>query len=313
LDAIVLVLAAAGLVWYKSHHRVGNYAVSPVKGRRSVAVLGFKNLSGKPDTAWLSTALSEMLTTELAAGEKLHAIPGENISRMKIDLSLPDTDSLAQDTLETVHRNLGSDLVVLGSYLDVGGQVRVDLRLQDATKGEILSAVSETGTEAQLLDLVNRAGIELRHRCGAGEITGAESAQIKAAVPSNPEATRLYADGLAELRVFNTLAARDLLVRAIAADANFALAHSALAEAFDRLGYELKAREESEKAFYLSGNLSREDRLFIEAQYRQRNQETDKALQLYQTLFSSFPDNVDYGLQLARAQSMAGRSKDALV
>ena len=41
----------------------------PVTARRAVAVLGFKNLSGRSDEAWLSTALSEMLTTELAAGE----------------------------------------------------------------------------------------------------------------------------------------------------------------------------------------------------------------------------------------------------
>lgn len=36
--------------------------------RRSMAVVGFRNLSGRSDVAWLSTAISEMLTTELAAG-----------------------------------------------------------------------------------------------------------------------------------------------------------------------------------------------------------------------------------------------------
>jgi DNA-binding winged helix-turn-helix (wHTH) protein len=40
----------------------------PVKIRRSVAVVGFKNLSGRRDAVWLSTALAEMLTTELANG-----------------------------------------------------------------------------------------------------------------------------------------------------------------------------------------------------------------------------------------------------
>jgi TolB-like protein len=40
-------------------------------------VLGFKNLSGQPDVAWLSTALAEMLTTELAAGEHLRTIPAK--------------------------------------------------------------------------------------------------------------------------------------------------------------------------------------------------------------------------------------------
>jgi TolB-like protein len=38
-----------------------------VKSRRSVAVLRFKNLSGKTEQDWLSTALAEMLTTELAS------------------------------------------------------------------------------------------------------------------------------------------------------------------------------------------------------------------------------------------------------
>ena len=33
--------------------------------RPSVAVMGFKNLSGRPQSAWLSTALTEMLSTEL--------------------------------------------------------------------------------------------------------------------------------------------------------------------------------------------------------------------------------------------------------
>jgi hypothetical protein len=49
-------------------------------GRPSIAVLGFRNLSDRPGDAWLSIALSEWLTTELAAGEKLRAIAGENVA-----------------------------------------------------------------------------------------------------------------------------------------------------------------------------------------------------------------------------------------
>src|SRR5204863_6652611 len=119
--------------------------------RPSVAVLGFKNLSGRSETAWLSTALSEMLTTELAAGEKLLTISGENVARVKSDLSLPETDTLASDTLTRVRKNLGSDFVVLGSYLELGSgggnqnddQIRVDLRVQDAIAGQTIAVVSD--------------------------------------------------------------------------------------------------------------------------------------------------------------------------
>ena len=49
--------------------------------RRAVAVIGFKNLSGKADDGWVSTALAEMLTTELAAGGQLRTIAGENVAQ----------------------------------------------------------------------------------------------------------------------------------------------------------------------------------------------------------------------------------------
>ena len=38
----------------------------PIRARRSVAVLGFRNLPGRPDDNWLSPAFAEMLTTDVA-------------------------------------------------------------------------------------------------------------------------------------------------------------------------------------------------------------------------------------------------------
>jgi eukaryotic-like serine/threonine-protein kinase len=137
-----------------------------MKTRRSVAVLGFKNLSGKPDEAWISTALAEMMSTELAAGEQVRTIPGENVARMKFDLSLADADSFGQASLAKIRTHLGTDLVVVGSYLAMGkaggGKIRLDFRLQDAVAGETIASVSKTGTENELLDLVSRSGTEIR-------------------------------------------------------------------------------------------------------------------------------------------------------
>ena len=92
--------------------------------------MGFKNLNGNPSDAWISLALSEMLTTELGATGQLRTISEENVARMKADLSLPESESLARETLTKVERVLGTDMVVLGSYLNIGGQIRVDLRVQ---------------------------------------------------------------------------------------------------------------------------------------------------------------------------------------
>src|SRR5436305_2464895 len=134
--------------------------------RRAVAVLGFKNLSGTPGTEWLSSGLAEMLSTELGTGGKLRVIAGENVARTKLELGLGNVDSLARDTLARLRAQLGTDAVVLGSYSTIPGpgsrQIRLDLRLQDAVRGETTATVAETGTESQLFDLVARVGKRLR-------------------------------------------------------------------------------------------------------------------------------------------------------
>ncbi len=311
----LLLVASATLTYILTHRRqlasdLTN--IGRVQARRSIAVLGFQNLTGRPDAAWLSTALSQMLTTELAAGEKLRTVPGEDVARMKIDLGLPDASSLNRATLLKVGKAVDADLVVLGSYVALsGGQLRLDVRLQDVISGDTVAQDGETGTETNLFDLVSKAGGLLRRSCGISDVTGVEAAGVKASLPSNSEATRLYAEGLAKLRAFDALGARDLLQKAIDADPNYALAHSALGAAWSALGYDEKAREEAKNAFDLSGNLSREDKLLVEARYRETSKEWSTAGETYRTLYGFFPDNLDYGLGLARVQAREGNLEDA--
>jgi tetratricopeptide (TPR) repeat protein len=67
-----------------------------------------------------------------------------------------------------------------------------------------------------------------------------------------------------------------------------------------------------ERAFGESKDLSREQRTLIEARYRELNKEWDQALHLYRSLFTFFPDSLEYGLYLANAQLGAGQIPPAL-
>jgi serine/threonine protein kinase/tetratricopeptide (TPR) repeat protein len=317
--AFIFVIAAGALLVSRMHqHDAANTAAitRSIAARPSVAVLPFRNLSGRPDTAWVSTAFPEMLTAELAAGGKLRTFPGENVARASADLRLTGTQTLARDTLKQLRKYLGSDYVVLGSYLDQGSasgsQVRVDLWLQDTRTGDIAATVSEKGSDGDLDELATRAGADLRQKLGAGEITPGEAALVRATLPSNREAARVYSEGLAKLRVADASAARDLLERTVAADPNFALGHSALADAWAAMGYDQKAREESKKARDLSSGLSHEESLWIEGKDRELNRQWDKAVEIYRTLFEFFPDNIEYGLHLATAQKQARTVDEAL-
>lgn len=285
----------------------------PVRARRSVAVLGLKNVSGQADKAWLATALAEILTTELGAGEELRTVASENVAQMKVDLSLPDADSYGPETLAKVRENLNADEVVVGSYIPLGKeQIRLDLRLQDTLAGETLASVSAKGREDQIDDIVSRAGAELREKLGVGAVTASDAAAVRATLPSSPEAARLYSQGLIKLRAKDSLAACDLFEKSIALEPRFAPAHSALAAAWGNLGYDQKGRAEAKVALDLSGNLGREDKLAIEGRYREAIRDWENAIAVYRTLSQFFPDNLEYGLRLAFAQNSAGKYKDAV-
>ncbi len=309
-----LALVAAGVrVWRQRATPVA--AVPAAMARRGIAVLGFKNLTGRADSAWLAVALPEMLGTELGTGGALRVIPAETVSRGLGDLEVRDFETLAPDTLARVRRTLGTDLVVLGSFVALGapggGSLRLDLKLQDAVSGEIVHTTSRNGSEADLFALVAAVGGELRQALavnGGGKTPGA----LAAAYPADREAARLYAEGLAKLRLSEAVAAQKLLARAVELAPEQPLVRSALSAAWAALGYDARARSEAQNAFDLSAPLDRELRLSIEGRLREASGEWGQAADIYRALFRFFPDNADYGLRLANAETAAGEAKDAL-
>jgi tetratricopeptide (TPR) repeat protein/tRNA A-37 threonylcarbamoyl transferase component Bud32 len=303
---LLLIFAA-----YRFHLAIHNQTIVP---RRSVAVLEFKDLTG--ESQWLATALPEWVATELAAGNNLRVISGEDVARMTRDLALKNAESYSLDTLDRIHKILGADYVVVGSYFDPGGQpgqnVRLDLRLQDTATGQVLNSLTDTATIADMPSVAARTGLRLRRTLGAGDIPNAEIKATQASLPLNPEAAKLYAQGLGELRRSNPIVARDLLQQAVGFEPGFPWAHSELASAWSSLGYQEKSKKEAKLAFDLSGDLPPRERLYIEARYRQENNEAAKAVELYHSLWTLYPDNLAYGLRLATVQEIAGSPKDAL-
>ncbi|HYG61581.1 MAG TPA: tetratricopeptide repeat protein [Thermoanaerobaculia bacterium] len=320
LTGLTLLVAGVGYVRYTGWKeaqiapRPGLLLPAAVTVRPSVAVLGFKDLSGNAETSWLSPALAEMLSTELAAGGDLRVIAGDNVARAKVEMGLADVGQLERPALARLRTLLGSEAVVLGSYLVLDGasgpQVRLDLLLQDAATGETTARLSESGPQSGLFTLVAKTGQRLRQALGAADPGSPENA--KPALPSHPEAARLYAEGLSKLRGFDPVGARDLLARAAVLEPGNAMVHSALATAWGSLGYDNKAREEAKTAFDRSAGLPREERLLIQGRYREAVQDWNKAAEIYWQLWSMYPDNLDHGLRLAGTQTAAGRVEEAL-
>ena len=314
--AAVAVCIIAALAFAGSHFRRSlrpslsplpvNSSSSSLKLRRSIAVLGFRNVAGGANNAWLSAAFTEMLSTELAANGDFRLISGEDVANVKHDLSLTVDDTLAKKTLAQLRSDLGVDVVVVGSYtlMDDGGKnrIRLDIRAQDTAQGEIISEHAITGEESDLFDIALQAGNRLRESLDPALSLAPEYSDHGFPGSTNQLAVQFYSEGRARSFDFDFVGARDFLKRSIAADPGFALAHSALSEALWKLGYEPDSRSEAKLALQHAEGLPPETKLAIRGQYQESVSDWAGDAATYRTLFNLFPDNLYYGLRLAGAQ-----------
>ena len=314
------IVTAALLLWRSEAPSAvaASPAAAPATGahRPAVAVLGFRDLAGNPETGWLGVALSEMLTTELSAGGQARLISGENVARARQSLSLPYSENLRSTDLTRLRTLLGADLIVTGAYLALdregGRQVRLDLRVMDLPDGKVVATLSEVDKESELFEIVSRAGARLRQNLGLHEPSADQARAVQGLHPSIPQAARLDAQGLARLRAYDPVAARGLLERAAAIEPDSAVIHSHLARAYFDLGNDARSLKEARRAVELSHSLPREDRLAIEARYYAAAKQWPQAVEIYRSLWTFFPDDIDHGLQLAETLTNGGRAGEAM-
>jgi tetratricopeptide (TPR) repeat protein len=279
-------------------------------------MIELSNTSGRADLQWLNTAILELLGSELGAGDQLRIIPGDEVAGATRDIGISGS-ALSAEGRSRLRKILGADLLVAGSYGTVGADasslIRVDLRVEDSVSGRTLASSSASGTAQQLSDVVSRAGTALRRSLGLSPLSPSQDLEVGTAIPSNPEAARLYAEGISRLRSFDAKGAADMLARSVQIDPKNALARVTLATAWSSLGYETRAREEAGQAAALAEKLSPAQRLLIEGRSGKISKDWDKAITAYSSLFRAHPDAIDYGVELAEAQTYGGKAREALV
>ena len=313
--AVLVAATAVGLV-LALRLRDASRAGAAGPSRRTITVLGFRNLSNRPELDWIATALSEMVQAELAPGSSYRLMPAESAERLRRELGLALPGSLSPESLSRLRRAAAVDDVIGGSYVSSGSgpedsRIRIDVFVQDARTGDTIAAASESGESSRLFELVSSVGQRLRTSLREPERAAAEGLSTRA-LPKEAEALRLYAEGLRKLRDFDALAARNLLSKAVAAEPDSPLAHFALGRAYATLGYEENARLELQQALANAHGLPRRDQLDIESAYRAANKEWDRAIELSRELQRVAPDDLENGLRLATLQENAARDSDAI-
>jgi DNA-binding winged helix-turn-helix (wHTH) protein/Flp pilus assembly protein TadD len=134
---------------------------------------------------------------------------------------------------------------------------------------------------------------------------------------SDPSATNsskvrpaFYA-GLKKLESGEVFEAKQPLEREVLAEPSYGPARAALSASLFALGYEVRARDEAEKAWHLLSGLSREETLWVEAEHSESMFDWQRACRTYETLHGFAPEQAEWAFRYSLALAKVGKQKEA--
>jgi len=307
-----LILAVSLLAWWP-HRTAGAVA----RSRPVVLILGIRDVAATTEDAWISHSVVEWLSNDLGAGGELEIVQGGESPTLLERTAGNGCGALPPHVLETARQAFDADMVVYGDFSamkngDSAERWRLDVclkNMRDQKSGDSLTVIGPKGDISQL---VVNAGDSLRERLGLRQLSSQSMTYLRATLPVSLTAARFYAEGTSALRHFEPQEASALLTEAAQIEPQHAPTHAALSDAWAELGYEKRSQDEALLARNLARNLSPEQQIEYEGLDAEARNEWPAAVNAYTRLFHLDPENVDYGLKLAKAQIHASNSQLAL-
>ena len=298
----VCLMGVAGLSWMRQ-------GPPSVKLRPSVAFAGF--VTNGSDAAWVPEALGDALELELGATGKLRVMRGTDVDRVRAAFQpeLSSRGAVPKGLIEQV----GADYYVTGRLKgsDNGGPVRVLLQFIRRSTSEVVYTESITMSRNQVPMTAYTASRGFQR--GLGLLTEAD---VRGSQPipymGNPQVAELYSRALEANRDDRYNDGRVAIEAAVALDPVNPVVRLARAKILTNIGARIEARQESERALKLAGQLPEEQRLAIEALDHQLHGRWDKAEGVLRHLSEIFYDDPRYAADLAHNIGIEGRHREAL-
>jgi TolB-like protein/Tfp pilus assembly protein PilF len=217
----VLLLAAAGAWLF--------YPAGSADAIDSIAVLPFANVSGDPETEYLSDGIADSLINSLSRLGKLRVVPRSTVFRYKGQ----DVDPQA------IGRELGVRAVLSGRVMLRAETLIIGAELVDIQQDAQLWGEQYNRRVADILTIQT----EITQEISAGlrlQLTGEDERTLARALPRNREAYDLYLKGLYHRQKTTEEGFYESLryfEQAVQLDPEYSLAYAGLADTYNSLGY----------------------------------------------------------------------------
>lgn len=133
------------------------------KDKITIAIMDFLNTSGKKDYDYLQKAIPEALITRLAKSGKLTIVERSRLEDALKEMNLSFAGIVDQSKAVEIGRAVGANAILVGSFLEIGGLIRINARLIDVETSKVLKAeVVQGNVGRQIFQLMDdlAAGIE---------------------------------------------------------------------------------------------------------------------------------------------------------
>lgn len=152
-----VLLALMGLV-IASGVRVLSAQGGGSDARPGIAVMPFSNGGSygqqKEDYDALERGMAGMLISELAANPALRVVERDNIQRLVDEQNLGASGRVDDQTAAKIGKLVGARYAVMGNFIDLYGDFRVDVRVVNVETSEIVKTEKLTMQREHLFDLV---------------------------------------------------------------------------------------------------------------------------------------------------------------
>jgi TolB-like protein/DNA-binding winged helix-turn-helix (wHTH) protein/Tfp pilus assembly protein PilF len=251
---VLLAIFAVAIVRWWNHSSANTSRTNPI---RSLAVLPLENLSGDAQD-YFADGMTDELITDLAQIGALRVISRTSVMSYKG----------ARKPLPVIARELNVDVIVEGTVLRSGDQVRITAQLIQASADKHLWAASYQGDLRNTLSLQKQVASAIADQIRI-ELTPHEQAVLRNAKPVDPEAYEDYLKGRFFFNKRNSgEKAQTYFQQAIEKDPNYPPPYTGLADIYQLSDNPRLARESVQKALKLDNQLAEAHNSLAELFYR---------------------------------------------
>jgi tetratricopeptide (TPR) repeat protein len=184
--------------------------------------------------------------------------------------------------------------VLLGSFTKAGDTIRINVRLQEASTGKILTSERVEGEgESAIFPMVDDLTRRIKDKLAFREVeTAVVDRDLTDITTSSVEAYRSYAAGIHLIDQGHYQEAIPLFEKAVEEDPAFAMAWAKLSVLHGNLYNIPKAREYAERALENAHRLKDRERYYIEGRYYSLQEETVlRSIEAYEKALELYPDD----------------------